>query len=269
MNDKKFEVHPKLKNFAAAMLSYRSDFTDLIPSIFPEAKFHFYRHPNGAFYHGVIIEEKTGIIRKVFRGTDGDNVIGKAQAWLANINIITGADGIVNGCQNVVEDFLKRYGCYYSDSQQSESIGHSQGTICAKIDALFTAEQYKNIDVSIFETYADFPAGDERFLARVQIQEQAGRLFGTRYTVRGDPAEAKEMRNPHNPLLDGEDIGVKGSIPDVLGPHATSLLGLFAHSPRAFCFAKMWEEIRKKEIGNKIDDEYLQSLSWILWRVKN
>jgi len=265
------QLHPKTVNFALAALSYdEKKFPDYIPFICGEdVKFHFDLHKNGAYYHGVVLNEKTGLITSVFRGTDGDNFAGSLKAWITNFNLFTGPDGIHNGAQEVVADFLKKYWPYFEGSARSSSVGHSQGSMCGKINALLIAERFKNIDVSTFETYADFPSGDKRFSDRCEIQEDAGRLFGIRETVRGDPAESDRLRNSGNPLLDGVDIGTRPTLPDILGPHASSPLGLFAHSPRAICLAKMWEEIRKLEISVKIDEYYLESLSWILWKTVN
>jgi hypothetical protein len=264
-----FILHQRLRGFALSVLSYRKNFEEYIPIIAPGCTFHFDRHKNGAYYHGVVIDEKTGTIEPVFRGTDGDNVLGQAQAWFTNARIFTGPDGIINGCQEVVEGFLNKYGGYFKNMKTSHSKGHSQGSMCAKILALFVAEQFKNIDLSTFETYADFPAGDKRFENRCMIQHEAGRLHGNFTNLRGDPAGSPKLRNENNPLLDGVDSGTKMMVADVLGPHADSALGLFAHSPRAYCFAKMWDEVKKIELGLPVDNHYLQSISWILWRLKN
>ena len=264
-----FILHQRLRGFALAVLSYKKNFEEYIPAIAPGCTFHLDRHKNGAYYHGVVIDGKAGTIEPVFRGTDGDNVIGQAQAWFTNARILTGPDGIINGCQEVVEDFLKKYGCYFKDAKTSHGKGHSQGSMCAKINALRVAEEYSNIDLSTFETYADFPAGDQRFEDRCAIQHEAGRLYGTYTNLRGDPAGSDRLRNKNNPLLDGVNTGTQNMIADVLGPHADSALGLFGHSPRAYCFAKMWDEVKKIELGLPVDNHYLQSISWILWRLKN
>lgn len=264
-----FILHQKLRGFALAVLSYKGNFEEYIPTIAPGCKFHFDRHRNGKLYHGVVFDDKTGLIEPVFRGTDGDNVIGQAQAWFVNARVLTGDDGIINGCQEVAEDFLEEYGHYFGNMNRSSCKGHSQGTMVSKIVTLFVAERYQNIEYSDFETYADFPAWDQRGADRWDAQHQSGRVGGTYCNLRGDPAGSPRLRNAKNPVLDGVDSGQSHNIADVLGPHADSPLGLYAHSPRAYTLAHMWDEIKKIEIGLEIDKHYLQSLSWIMWRLKN
>lgn len=262
-------LHPRLRGFALAVLSYCKNFTDYIPFIAPGCEFHFDRHKNGKLFHGVVIDRANGLIEPVFRGTDGDNVIGQAQAWFINGRIFTGDDGIINGCQQVAEDFLNDYAKYFDGIQHSSCKGHSQGTMVSKIVALLVAERYKHIEFSDFETYADFPAWDQRGADRWDAQHQFGRVGGTYCNLRGDPAGSSMFRKTDNPFLDGVDVGQAHNTSDILGPHADSPLGLFAHSPRAYALAFMWDEVKKIELGLTVDNWYLESLSWILWRLKN
>jgi hypothetical protein len=266
------KLHPRAHNFAASVLCYdETRFTDYIPFIFPKCTFQFDKHKHGAFYHGVIFDPATRHITAVLRGTDHDkgDVIGDIEAWAVNFCGIPDDDGFHPGFREVVEDFIRSYIMYFRDAKTVTFTGHSQGGGTGKLGALFASERFKNIERTHFEVYADPPSVNKKGSWRFDTAAAAGRMMGIRCMVPGDPIGTRLLRMRKLLLPDGVDVGVTEWLPDVLGPHKDSALSLYGHSPHAYCLAKMWQEIQKKENGIEPDIWYLESLDWIMNRLVN
>lgn len=211
---------PATISWVLSALSYDEEKVQMyVGELFPSFTTRFWAHDRGAQFHGIVMDDRTGRVFRVHRGTDGFDNLGNIRSWLTDLRIFAGSDGVHNGFQhygdrafNDAKRYLENYDTIYVG-------GHSQGSGVGQYECCLCVENLtlKHVHADLFAVPPAFEAiGAARFNRHVG----SGKLSCNRFVNRNDPIASPVLRGDR--FFKGVDVGEKQSLPDItkfrLGP---------------------------------------------------
>jgi len=253
--------------WALASLCYdEENFPGIIELFFKTSRYRMWKKENGSQFYGfVMINDDIWIF---IRGTDGDNLLGKAEAWLSNLNLKKGNDGQFDGFQNVANEVFDNIKRSLYGVGNIYIVGHSQGAGIAQNLVKLVAENIGYADELVFYLYASPPAGNQIFYDRIKVLSEAKKIRGYNYSTPGDPVCSDKLRRKDAVILDGCDIGQNILLPGVITYFSSVPLCTIQHSPQVYTIAMMIREISLHAL-DKIDRRVLMDLEAIRVRLVN
>lgn len=223
-----------IASWALAALSYDEDkVADHIRELFPEMCLHFKSTKNGCHFYGVAMDDRSGTIYIVNRGTDGYTPAGNFRSWMRNLRLLTGEDGVHNGFQEAGNRVIDDFKMYLYKYETCVVCGHSQGAGVAQYELCLLAEYFPNLKTIHGDIFAAPPAFDNVGKARFDAHVADGRLSLDRYVTKGDPIDSNILRNPRSFLLGGCDVGREIELPTIIG-YDLKIANVVKHSTRVY-----------------------------------
>lgn len=184
----------------------------------------------GSLLYACAIDEKTGELHIVNRGTAGFGWWGNLMSWCRNANIPTGRDGIHNGFGAASEHIIESFEHQIKDAETVRIQGQSQGAGLTIVESYLIAERFKNVKKIIANAFACPPVFDKKGAAAIMPYIDSGIIELTRWNGHGDPIDSEVLRNEHSIFLDGVDVGNEITLHPIIKFESTPSLHLIQHS---------------------------------------
>lgn len=195
-------------------------------------KFDFTTTKDGSEFFGIAIDEKKGIAYLPYRGTDGYTKMGKIKSWMNNLKISTSGDGVEDGAQEMGNNAFNKYKKRLYNVRKANLGGHSKGGMVINYEGCLIAENIKNIEITVVDTYGNPPTGDCLFEKRFKKHEAEKKLYGRRWAMPGDKIATKWFRGKNKPF-NGKDVGIEMKLNPII-IHKLGPIDLINHSCRIY-----------------------------------
>lgn len=198
----------------------------------------------GSLLYACAIDEKTGELHIINRGTAGFGFWGNLMSWCRDLNIPTGKDGIHNGFGAASEHIIESFKHQIADAETVTEQGQSQGAGLTVIGSYHIAERFKNVKKIIANAFACPPVFDKKGAAAIMPYIESGRIELTRWNSHGDPIDSEVLRNEKTIFLDGVDVGNEIELFKAIKFHPTPSLHVIQHSNTItnLCLMQMFSE---------------------------
>lgn len=184
----------------------------------------------GSLLYACAMDEKTGELHIINRGTSGFTWWGNLMSWCRNANIPTGFDGIHNGFGGASEKIIESFKHQIMDADTIRIQGQSQGAGLTIAESFHIADKFKNVKKIIANAFACPPVFDKKGAAAMLPYIESGRAELTRWNGHGDPIDSEVLRNEKSIFLDGVDVGKEITLYQVIRFESTPSLHVIQHS---------------------------------------
>lgn len=220
-----------IKSWGLAALSYEElKLIDYARRLFDIKMYCKMDDEHCSLFAGCGLDESTGILRIVNRGTDGLDSLGNKKSWFRNARIVAGKDGIHNGFGDAADRVVSWFVHQLRDADGIILSGQSQGSDLSLVEAFYIAESFPNIKRIHVDAFSCFPAFNQKGADNFQPYLDSGRVTIRRYDSKGDPSRWPMFRDPKTVLRNGVDMGEGVELHTVIKFSSTLSLKLLPHS---------------------------------------